>query len=925
MIVDGCVTQIEDNGFYLQDPIGDGNLNTSDGIFVFTLDPPGPNINVGSDLSVEGTVFEFFPGGSSSGNLPVTEIIIPTITINPSTCLPSPTVLGTGGRVLPDINIDDDELLIYDPTMDGIDLFESIEGMLVQINDAQVVGPTDRFNQINVVGDNGANAGSFTLNGGLIINEVDFNPERLQIADNGSIPGLDVGTKILNPLVGVVDYRFGNYFVSVNDPTFSVDISEAAVPEVSLIQGDDDRLTIGNLNLRNLGGDDDQDRFDSITNLIITNMNAPDIVGLQEVQDNNGSTDAGTIDASLTLNRLTTTITGASGPTYNAIQIDPLDGQNGGQPGGNIRNAFLYNPDRVQFVPIAGGDATTATNVTCDTGVAALDRNPGLIDPTNPAFDNSRKPLVGEFQVGDAQLFVIDVHLISKRSDTPLFGSAQPPLSLSENQRLAQAGIVNDFVDDIIGCDPGANILVMGDVNDFTFSPVLATLEGGVLTNLTQTLDQNDQYTFNFEGNSQALSHMLVNDSLFDRFREYDIVHANADFADATRSGDRDPILASFEFFPIIIPTIPEADLLSVTKTHSSDPVEAGDTLIYTITVENAGPDDAINVQAFDTLPPGVTFVQTSGCINDPVGVGACALGDIAAHGSTAYTIEVTVDTSTTGTLSNTVSAISDTEDPNPSNNSFTLDTQIDDGQMVSQDNEGNILVIGTSEDDVISFSRGPNDTVRAVVNGERLGPFVVPDDGVLSAKGGSGDDRIQVLGTLEQPVHFDGGDDNDTLAGGRGNDILIGGPGDDRLFGRSGDDIILGNADRDLLVGATGRDLLIGGQAPDTLRGGRDDDILIGGTVLPAADDTLNKILFEWTSSRSYTDRVSNIRGGTGPALGGTGASLSAGTTVLDDALTDVLFGNWERDWFFVDLDSNGGSDVVRNRRPDEFIDDLP
>jgi predicted extracellular nuclease len=68
----------------------------------------------------------------------------------------------------------------------------------------------------------------------------------------------------------------------------------------------------------------------------------------------------------------------------------------------------------------------------------------------------------------------------------------------------------------------------------------------GSLTNLTSTLPVGDQYTFIFEGNSQALDHILLSPSLLEgRFRQpgffYDIVHVNAEFAD--QASDHDPLV----------------------------------------------------------------------------------------------------------------------------------------------------------------------------------------------------------------------------------------------------------------------------------------------------------------------------------------------------------------------------------------------
>jgi hypothetical protein len=118
-------------------------------------------------------VAEFRPGGSGgTTNLTTTEITSPQVTVvssgNP---LPAATLVGGGGRVPPGEVIDDDASGnvetsgTFDPATDGIDFYESLEAMRVQLNDAVAVGPTSDFGEIPLVGDDGANAGVRTARG----------------------------------------------------------------------------------------------------------------------------------------------------------------------------------------------------------------------------------------------------------------------------------------------------------------------------------------------------------------------------------------------------------------------------------------------------------------------------------------------------------------------------------------------------------------------------------------------------------------------------------------------------------------------------------------------------------------------------------------------------------------------------------------
>ncbi len=123
--------------------------------------------------------------------------------------------------------------------------------------------------------------------------------------------------------------------------------------------------------------------------------------------------------------------------------------------------------------------------------------------------------------------------------------------------------------------------------------------------------------------------------------------------------------------------TIQARSDLSITQTDSIDPVNPGASLVYTLTVSNAGPSDARDVVVTNTLPAGVTFVSTSGCAEAPAGNGTCSLGTIAAGGSAQYTLSVTVDAGTTGDLDHTASVTTSSSDTNATNDSSTETTTV--------------------------------------------------------------------------------------------------------------------------------------------------------------------------------------------------------------------------------------------------------
>ncbi len=73
------------------------------------------------------------------------------------------------------------------------------------------------------------------------------------------------------------------------------------------------------------------------------------------------------------------------------------------------------------------------------------------------------------------------------------------------------------------------------------------------------------------------------------------------------------------------------ADLV-ITKTDDVDPIAQNETLTYTVTVTNDGPEDAVDLLVTDTLPTGVTYVSsTASCIESPIDTLTCSLGDLPA------------------------------------------------------------------------------------------------------------------------------------------------------------------------------------------------------------------------------------------------------------------------------------------------------
>ncbi|MGO4424828.1 endonuclease/exonuclease/phosphatase, partial [Streptomyces sp. MCAF7] len=286
-----------------------------------------------------------------------------------------------------------------------------------------------------------------TARGGALYSSYrDPNAGRVKVASlipfaQRPFPVADVGDRLTGTTAGPLDYdNFGGYEIQA---TALGELADGNLVRETTRKQKADELSIATYNVENLSPKTAQAKFDRLASGLVDNLASPDIVALEEVQDDNGPTNDAVTSAGATLKKLTDAIKAADGPAYEWRQIDPADDQDGGQPGGNIRVAFLFNPERVSFTDVAGGDATTAVRVTDDGGKAGLSASPGRIDPENPVWKDSRKPLAGQFSFRGRPVFVIANHFNSKGGDQGLDSRFQPPARGSEAQRTGQAEAVN--------------------------------------------------------------------------------------------------------------------------------------------------------------------------------------------------------------------------------------------------------------------------------------------------------------------------------------------------------------------------------------------------------------------------------------------------------------------------------------------------
>ncbi|MFJ4773223.1 endonuclease/exonuclease/phosphatase family protein [Streptomyces uncialis] len=553
--VTGIVTGVRgygsSRGFWFQDPNPDRDPATSEGLFVFT--GTTPKVAVGDAVRVSGTVAEYVPGGASSGNQSLTQLSRATVTVDSSgNPLPAPVTLDR--RSVPDAYAPAGDPaaqgsvngLPLRPRAYALDRYESLEGMNVRVGTSRVVGATDPYSAlwVTVKPDENDNRRGGTVYGSYD----DQNTGRLQVQSliplaERPFPVADVGDVLTGGAEGPLDFnQFGGYTLTARTLGTVADRG----PERERTRPQHHReLAVATYNVENLDPGDPQEKFDALASAVVTNLASPDILALEEIQDDNGTVNDGTVGADATVSKFADAIAARGGPRYAWRSIDPVDGEDGGQPGGNIRQVFLFNPERVSFTDRPGGNATTAAGVTRIGGQAALTVSPGRVAPASAAWGDSRKPLAGEFVFRGRTVFVIANHFASKGGDQALTSQFQPPNRSSETQRHLQATELNAFVKDILKVQRNADVIALGDINDFEFSRTTELLaDGGALWPAVKSLPRSDRYSYTYQGNSQVLDQILISPSVRRGGFAYDSVHLNAEFAD--QNSDHDPQVLRF-------------------------------------------------------------------------------------------------------------------------------------------------------------------------------------------------------------------------------------------------------------------------------------------------------------------------------------------------------------------------------------------
>lgn len=622
-------------GFFIMEEEADWDDNalTSEGIFLMTrtdgnvgatLAATAPDVKVGDRVTVTAHVTEY----QAFQNLPRTMLVDPvSLTIGASGQeLPTWVLDGSEGHRIPSQILTEETpnyfdsvgLVGFDPQNDALDFFETVEGMRLTVPDmvaadgfvslsggnpffkaySTIHADADQINSrggYTIAGDPALSppdtpeTGDDVRAGGRYVHDGDVNPDVLELdfsdfatsAPAGLTSALSMGDR-LGDVTGILDFDFTDLKLYVTDAIAPL-ADTTPEREVTTIVADARALTLATFNVENLDPTDGAARFAAIADAIANNLKAPDILTIEEIQDNNGAAagdgaSATGTDASTTWDMLVDAVNAATGQAYQWVDELPVYNAEGGEQSGNIRVGFLYNTNRVQLGDLAA-DATVAERRAYtdrvgdgvrDIGDAIAYDDSQIAAQINAAdWTNTRKSLLGEFTFNGNDVYVLANHLPSKGGSGTFWQVDQTladgdPANAGWAKRNAIAEDVWAMMDTIQAASSENRIVAGGDWNDFYFARPLEAVTGYVdasgvarssgarFDNLTVTeLSEAERYTYAFDGRSQAIDHVLVDQQL-SAIASYDVVHINTGYNSQggvnPALSDHDPAQAQFDF-----------------------------------------------------------------------------------------------------------------------------------------------------------------------------------------------------------------------------------------------------------------------------------------------------------------------------------------------------------------------------------------
>ena len=504
----------------------------------------------------------------------------------------------------------------------------------------------------------------------------DENPERILIDSEGLLGSsvLPVTSNVaIGNVTGPLDFSFGAYKILPEaPPTAGPNIVGTPVPGPAA-----DEFTVGGFNIENFAGNETRRKKASLA--VRQLMRSPDVIGHIEILDQP------TLQSLADQVNADTIADGQPDPRYEAVLIPA--------PAGGTQNVgFLVKTSRVRI-----------------DGVSQERASDTFINPNNgqPELLHDRPPLVLRATVDPLGLnpraTIVLVNHLRSFIDIELVDGDGPRVRA---KRKAQAESVAGLFQELQTLNPGIAIISVGDYNAYQFNDgytdPIATLTGSPtpddqvvvddspdlvdpnFVNLTDALPPEERYSFIFEGTPQALDHVLVNSVAGSYVQRYAIARGNSDFPavppglfadDATRperASDHDMPVAFFRFPPA------SADV-RVTMTADASSAAAGAQVTYTITVTNEGLAPAQNVIVTDHLPPALMLGScgaTGGGVCGTSAAGPTATFPLLAAGRSA-TVEIVAAVGCGAPdgspILNVATAIADTADPDPGNNSASV------------------------------------------------------------------------------------------------------------------------------------------------------------------------------------------------------------------------------------------------------------
>ncbi len=562
------------SGFFLEDPIGDGNILTSDGIFVFV---PAANplssvdVTVGEVVRVTGRATEF----------------------NTLTEIDSVTAIDKCGLASSPVA----PAVVDLPELANGDL-ERYEGMLVTLPETLTVDQTffqGRFGQVTLSSDGRLfnPTGLFRPDTQQRVDLTDENARRLLVLDDGTsaqnpnpIPYIGQDNTLragdtLSNLTGVLDWGSISSDANIRDyrlhptiaPTFTRNNPRPATPEA--VGG---TLKVASANVLNYfttidqagaqcfptltrndcRGADSELELERQRNKIVASLQTinADVVGLMEIENDNGVSTK-TVKA---VQDLAGALNAAMGPgTYDWVR-EPA-------PGGDaIKVAMLYKPSRV-----------TPVGAALNYQVSDAVYGPALFD---------RPPLAQTFfaNANGGILSVVVNHFKSK-SSCPTSG---PDTDQGDGQgcwnakRVRQAEELRGFIAVLKASAADDDVLIIGDLNSYGKEDPIDTLTTAGLVNQIERFVANP-YSFIFDGQSGYLDHALTTQAMGNQVTGVTEWHINADepsvidyntefkpqdlFAPTPyRSSDHDPVIIGLQLSGITF-----ASLCDLTTLYSDN------------------------------------------------------------------------------------------------------------------------------------------------------------------------------------------------------------------------------------------------------------------------------------------------------------------------------------------------------------------